>query len=101
MKVRPLADRIVVARVVDDDPDESGRVEVVFPWLPDSSSSPVRFQTAAAHVLVPPTAGDATFFLPEVNDEVLVGFVGGDASRPVILGRLWDGEQPPALPRTR
>jgi uncharacterized protein involved in type VI secretion and phage assembly len=101
VKVRPLADRVVVARVVDDEPDDLGRVRVAFPWLPVASSSPIRFQTASAYVLVPLTPGDLGFFLPEVDDEVLVAFEGGDAARPVILGRLWDGEHPPAIPRTR
>jgi uncharacterized protein involved in type VI secretion and phage assembly len=35
-------------------------------------------------------------FLPEINDEVLVGFEGGDARRPVILGGLYNGKDVPA-----
>jgi phage protein D len=30
------------------------------------------------------------FFLPEIDDEVLLAFEGGDISRPVIVGSLWD-----------
>ncbi len=30
-------------------------------------------------------------FMPEVNDEVLVGFEGGDPRKPVILGALFNG----------
>ncbi|MET0864456.1 MAG: phage baseplate assembly protein V, partial [Nakamurella sp.] len=30
-------------------------------------------------------------FMPEVNDEVIVGFEGGDARRPVILGGVYNG----------
>jgi uncharacterized protein involved in type VI secretion and phage assembly len=30
-------------------------------------------------------------FLPEVNDEVLVGFEGGDLRQPVVLGGLFSG----------
>jgi uncharacterized protein involved in type VI secretion and phage assembly len=35
-------------------------------------------------------------FLPEINDEVLIGFEGGDARRPVILGGLFNGKDVPA-----
>jgi uncharacterized protein involved in type VI secretion and phage assembly len=36
------------------------------------------------------------WFMPEVGDEVVVGFEMGDLSRPVILGALWsDADQPP------
>ena len=35
------------------------------------------------------------FFLPEVNDEVLVAFEHGDMNRPVVLGALWNGKDKP------
>jgi uncharacterized protein involved in type VI secretion and phage assembly len=34
-------------------------------------------------------------FLPEVNDEVLVGFELGDIQYPYILGGLWNGQHSP------
>jgi hypothetical protein len=37
----------------------------------------------------------ATFWLPEVGDEVLVAFVGGDLARPVLLGPLWNPDDTP------
>ncbi|HEX4998872.1 MAG TPA: contractile injection system protein, VgrG/Pvc8 family [Terriglobia bacterium] len=41
----------------------------------------------------------AVFILPEVGDEVLVAFLGGDLNRPVIVGSLWNSEDTP--PETR
>lgn len=36
------------------------------------------------------------YFMPEVGDEVVVGFEMGDVNRPVILGALWsDVDAPP------
>jgi uncharacterized protein involved in type VI secretion and phage assembly len=40
--------------------------------------------------------GRGAFFMPEVGDEVVVGFELGDVDRPVILGALWsDVDAPP------
>ena len=36
-----------------------------------------------------------TFFIPEVNDEVLVAFEHGDLDRPYIVGMLWNKEDMP------
>ncbi len=38
------------------------------------------------------------YALPEVDDEVLVAFLQGDARQPVVLGSLWSGKDAP--PRT-
>jgi uncharacterized protein involved in type VI secretion and phage assembly len=56
----------------------------------DAPSAPAR--------LAAPMAGNrrGAFFMPEVGDEVVVGFEMGDVNRPVILGALWnDRDQPP------
>jgi len=44
-------------------------------------------------------AGDnrGTFFRPEINDEVIVGFVNNDASYPVILGMLHSNSRASAI----
>lgn len=49
--------------------------------------------TAVSHRLGLTRADGAQFFLPEVDDEVVVGFVGGDPDRPVILGSLWNPDR--------
>jgi uncharacterized protein involved in type VI secretion and phage assembly len=56
----------------------------------DAPSAPAR--------MAAPMAGNGrgAFFMPEVGDEVVVGFEMGDVNRPVILGALWnDRDQPP------
>ena len=54
--------------------------------------------TGASHRFGLIRADGATFYLPEVGDEVLVAFVGGDVRRPVILGSLWNPDTPSAEP---
>ncbi len=56
----------------------------------DAASAPAR--------LAAPMAGNqrGVFFVPEVGDEVVVGFELGDVNRPVVLGALWnDQDRPP------
>jgi uncharacterized protein involved in type VI secretion and phage assembly len=82
----------VVRGLVDDnnDPDKLGRVKVRFPWLDDSFTSdwaPV-VQLGAG-----PKSG--TFFLPAVDDEVLVGFEQGNVGRPIVLAGLFNGVDTP------
>jgi Bacteriophage probable baseplate hub protein len=35
----------------------------------------------------------ALFFMPEIDDEVLVAFEQGDLSQPYVVGSLWDGDE--------
>jgi uncharacterized protein involved in type VI secretion and phage assembly len=85
---RPLGAGLVIGVVTaNKDPDELGRVRVRFPWLSDDDES------AWARV-VSPMAGDGRglLYLPEIDDEVLVGFEHGDIHRPFVLGALWNGK---------
>lgn len=74
-----------------NDTEKLGRVKVKLPTLGDD------VETRWARVVSPgggPTRGLA--LLPEVNDEVVVGFEFGDMQRPVVLGGLWNSKD--ALP---
>jgi uncharacterized protein involved in type VI secretion and phage assembly len=74
------------------DPDGLGRVRVRFPWLSDNDES-------AWAPLVAPMAGDGRglYYLPEVDDEVMVVFEHGDIHRPYIMGALWNSVDKPPL----
>src|SRR4051812_17120040 len=76
------------------DPDGQGRVRVKLPWSPDAGGSGFDAWARVATLMAGP--GRGTWFVPSVDDEVLVAFEGGDASRPYVLGALWNGkDQPP------
>jgi uncharacterized protein involved in type VI secretion and phage assembly len=82
----------VVAGLISNnhDPDGLGRVKVKFPWLSDDNETDwVRIATLMAG------PGRGSFFLPEVDDEVLVAFEHGDINRPYVIGALWNGVQKP------
>lgn len=72
------------------DPDGLGRVKIKLPWREDD------FETGWVRV-ASPMAGPrrGAWFLPEVGDEVLVGFDRGDIRFPYVLGGLWSSANPP------
>ncbi|BCB91050.1 phage baseplate assembly protein V [Phytohabitans suffuscus] len=85
----PLATGVVTDL---DDPLGWGRVKVSFPWRTDA---PDAVWARLATVDAGPDRG--TFFLPDPGQEVLVGFLGGDAAQPVVLGSLWHGQAAPPV----
>ena len=77
----------------NDDPEKLGRVRVKFPTLSaDDESAWARIST--------PGGGKqrGLQWLPEVDDEVLVGFELEDHTRPVVLGGLWNRTDGPPQP---
>jgi phage protein D len=68
-----------------------GRVKLSFPWFSDT------FESDWVSCVTPLSGrGIGMFFLPEVGSEVLVAFVNGDISKPIVLGSLWnDKKRPP------
>lgn len=72
------------------DPDKMGRVRVKFPTLTDTHES--NWARVVAIGAGPSRGFDC---LPEINDEVLVGFEHGDIHRPFIIGGLWNGKDKP------
>ncbi|MEU6783118.1 phage baseplate assembly protein V [Nonomuraea angiospora] len=78
----------VVVDVVD--PDGQGRVQVRLPWSPDAGGSAYE---AWARLATPMAGADrGVWFVPDVDDEVLLGFEGGDPRRPYVLGAMWNGK---------
>jgi uncharacterized protein involved in type VI secretion and phage assembly len=76
------------------DPDGQGRVKVTLPWSPDTNSD--RYEAWARLATMMGGNNRGSWFIPDVNDEVLVLFEGGNPRRPYVVGGLWNGkDQPP------
>ena len=94
-EAREAASRRIIGVVVglvtnNKDPEGLGRVKVKFPWLSDADESDW------ARVAAPMAGNDrGAYFLPEVDDEVLVAFEHGDARSPYVVGALWNGKDAP------
>ena len=79
---------VVTALVTNNqDSENMGRVKVTYPWLAeDDESHWARIATMMAG------NGRGTYFIPEIDDEVLVAFEHGDIHYPYIIGSLWNGK---------
>lgn len=84
---------IVIGLVTNNkDPEGLGRVKVKFPWMSETDES------TWARMSVPMGGkGKGFFYLPEINDEVLLAFEHGDIDHPYVLGALWNGKDKPPL----
>ncbi|MCV9926918.1 phage baseplate assembly protein V [Flavobacterium sp. LS1R49] len=76
------------AKITDNnDPDGLGRVKVEFYWASGSTSS------EWMRMIQPHSGpGKGFYFIPEIGEEVLVGFEGGNAQNPYVLGTQYNGQ---------
>ena len=73
-----------------NDPDQLGRIRVKLPWLDDNVETGwIRVAHMAA------SNGYGGLFMPEVGDEVLVGFDRGDLNHGYVIGHLYNGNDKP------
>jgi uncharacterized protein involved in type VI secretion and phage assembly len=75
------------------DPNGSGRVKVTLPWSPDTASD--HYEAWARVTTFMGGNNRGSWFIPDVNDEVLLAFESGDPRRPYVLGGLWNGSDKP------
>ncbi len=75
------------------DPEGLGRVKLTLPWSPDSGGD--RYEVWARVATLMGGSNRGSWFIPDVSDEVLVVFEGGDPRRPYVIGGLWNGSDPP------
>lgn len=75
------------------DPDSQGRVKVALPWSPDGGGE--RYEAWARMTTLFAGNDRGAWFMPEVDDEVLLVFQGGDPRWPFIVGGLWNGQDAP------
>jgi uncharacterized protein involved in type VI secretion and phage assembly len=84
----------VAIALVTQNKDDLGlcRVKVRYPWHDKPRES------YWARLAVPMAGKErGTVLIPEVGDEVLVGFERGDLRFPYVLGALWNGQDKPPI----
>jgi phage baseplate assembly protein gpV len=82
----------VAPGIVKEIDNKLGRVRVNLPWLDDSNKT---YWARIATLM----AGDGrgSWFMPEVGDEVLLGFEMGQVDNAYVLGFLWSEVDKPAI----
>jgi uncharacterized protein involved in type VI secretion and phage assembly len=75
------------------DPDGQGRVMITLPWAADTKGG--RYEAWARLATMMGGNNRGSWFVPDVNDEVLVLFEGGDTRHPYVVGALWNGSDAP------
>ncbi len=85
----------VYSAIVTDivDPDGQGRIKIKLPWSPDDDGS--AYETWARIATMMAGANRGSWFVPDVDDEVLVAFNAGNPRHPYVLGALWNGQDSP------
>lgn len=82
------------AVVIDNvDPENSGRVKVRLPRV--RARGQQGYETWARIATLMAGNNRGTWFIPDVNDEVLVAFEGGAARQAYVIGGLWSGTSSP------
>ncbi len=74
----------------NDDPKDLGRVKLRFPWREADDES---YWARIATLMAGKEYG--SYCVPEVDEEVLVAFGGGDVHKPFVVGSLWNGDKQP------
>jgi uncharacterized protein involved in type VI secretion and phage assembly len=83
----------VAVGIVTSNLDPLGRVKVRMPWFSGTEES------AWARVAVPMAGlNRGTYFIPQINDEVLLAFEHGDIRHPYIIGSVWNMQDLPPAP---
>ena len=91
--IKPIALPEPATVIANDDPLNQGRVKVRYMWQKEEESTNwIRVQTPDAGKSDVVDKNRGFVFIPEVNDQVMVGFQYGDPSRPYVAGSLFHGE---------
>jgi Rhs element Vgr protein len=86
--------QIGVVSQIDQDPAGDFRVRVTAPLLNEISGG--IWARLAGSYATEATDGSGLFFYPEIGDEVILGFLNGNSTCPVILGRVLGATRKPS-----
>ncbi|MBX9890144.1 MAG: type VI secretion system tip protein VgrG [Amoebophilaceae bacterium] len=77
--------QIGIVKQITADPKKSDRIFVHLPLIQQQAKAGIWCRLASFYA----SNQAGAFFIPEVNDEVIVGFINDDVRAPIILGSLY------------
>jgi Rhs element Vgr protein len=80
-----------IVKKLEEDPDSQYRVQVSIPVM-QAETDGVWARLMQLHA----TEGQGSFFVPEIGDEVVLGYFNNDPTAPVILGSMYSSKRKPA-----
>lgn len=79
-----------VVKKLEGDPLREYRIQIELPWM-DGTNKLLWARLSTMYA----TNASGNFFLPEPNDEVVVGFMNEDPGHPIILGGVYGAKHKP------
>ncbi|MEL0635651.1 type VI secretion system tip protein VgrG [Marinomonas sp. TI.3.20] len=73
---------------LDEDPESQFRIQIEMPALGDENNL-VWARLASYYA----TKKSGHFFIPEIGDEVIIGYINNDPSQPIVLGSLYSSQR--------
>lgn len=87
--------QIGVVKKLDEDPEGQCKIQVSIPLMQADTDG---VWARLANFSASETFG--AFFIPEIGDEVILGYLNNDPSNPVVLGSLYSSKRKPAYDLT-
>ncbi|WP_338813313.1 phage baseplate assembly protein V [Bernardetia sp. Wsw4-3y2] len=85
----PLSEEQFAVVTDNNDPKGMGRVRVSFPWQAKNGGKTPWIRLSTGHG----GGGKGFYFIPEIGEEVLVVFEGGNAENPYVIGTRYNSKQ--------
>jgi type VI secretion system secreted protein VgrG len=93
--IRPMAEMQPAVVTNNEDPDKLGRIKVRFFWQSANDSTPW-LRIIHSHGGKTKNGNQHGFyFMPENNDEVMIGFENNNVDRPFVIGNLYHKNSKP------
>ncbi len=88
----PQVGGLMIGKVkkLDGDPGNENKIQVTLPMMQDDTNA-IWARLTSYYA----TNKKGNFFIPEIDDEVVLGFLNNDPNYPIILGSLYSSKNPP------